>query len=477
MTNFADALAAIGDALAALSSAALADDGLRTCGDDEVVKVLAAAGRVQRGVEAVMIDAVGHLRERDEMRAHSDRVTTRYGCRNASELVQRATRMSGRSATGLLTAARSVQRSMSLSTGELLPAEFPRLRAALAGANVGVDGIVAVASAFRRGGTGRANLLAADEELAAAACGEEADAAGPASADELSALAQVWAAYLDPDGAEPTEVRAMRKRGLTFGRRDRDGLVPVRGGLLPEVAAQLQLGFDSVLNPRVDGAPTPGPCFVENGAHPFADGPNEAAADSRTPAQRRHDALAVLLSAAAASGELPMLGGAAPTLVMSVREQDLETGRGYAHLPGDDEPISLAAARHIACAGAVQRVMLGKNGRIVSLVTLDRVFNHNQRRAITLRDGGCVIPGCQVPPQWCEVHHVEEHSRGGPTHTDNGVLLCWFHHRTIDTGGWSIRMIGGVPHVRGPYWWDAEAKWRPVTKSAVRRREQVALRV
>jgi hypothetical protein len=287
----------------------------------------------------------------------------------------------------------------------------------------------------------------------------------------------VWAAYLDPDGAEPAETRAMRKRGLTFGRRDGDGLVPVRGGLLPEVAAQLQLGFDSVLNPRVDGAPVPGPCFAEKNADADADGPYEDAADSRTPAQRRHDALAVLLTAAAASGELPMLGGAAPTLVVQVREDDLAAGRGHAHLPGDDEPVSIAAARHIACAGAVQRVVLSENGRIVSLVTLDRVFSHHQRRAITLRDGGCVIPGCHVPPQWCEIHHVEEHSRGGPTHTDNGVLLCWFHHRTIDTGGWQVRMIDGVPYVKGPYWWDAEVKWRAATKSPSRRRDQVALRI
>ena len=313
--------------------------------------------------------------------------------------------------------------------------------------------------------------------LRRAACGEAADAAGPATADELSALAQVWAAYLDPDGAEPTEARAMRKRGLTFGRRDGDGLVPVRGGLLPEVAAQLQLGFDSVLNPRVDGAPVPGPCFAEAGAGSPADGPVDGAADARTPAQRRHDALAVLLTAAAASGELPMLGGAAPTLVVSVREGDLESGRGYAHLPGDDEPISIAAARHIACAGAVQRAVRGENGRIVSLVTLDRVFNHHQRRAITLRDGGCLIPGCHVPPQWCEIHHVQEHSRGGPTHTDNGVLLCWFHHRTIDAGGWQVSMVDGVPHVKGPYWWDAEVKWRPATKSPTTRRDQIALRI
>ncbi|WP_426322172.1 DUF222 domain-containing protein [Microbacterium sp. E-13] len=476
MTNFAEALAAIGEALAGLASAALADDGLRTRDDGEVLSALAAAARVQRGVEAVMIEAVAQVRERDELRAHSDRVTTRYGCRNLGELIQRATRVSGRSATSLAGAARAVQRSTALSSGELLPAEFPRLRAALAEAHVGVDGIVAVASAFRLTGAGRAGVLAADEELVAAARGEGADAAGPVSADELGAMARVWAAYLDPDGAEPAEARAMRKRGLTLGRRDPDGLVPVRGGLLPEVAAQLQLGFDSVLNPRVDGAPAPGPCFVEAGADRDVRGPQEDAADTRTPAQRRHDALAVLLTAATAAGELPMLGGAARTLVVHVREDELATGSGSAYLPGDDEPLSIAAARHVACAGAVQRVVLAENGRMVSLTTLDRGFNHHQRRGITLRDGGCVIPGCRVPPHWCEVHHVQEHSRGGPTHIDNGVLLCWFHHRTIDTGGWKVRMVDGVPHVKGPYWWDAEVKWRPSTTSPIRRRDQIAMR-
>ncbi|MET0781626.1 MAG: DUF222 domain-containing protein, partial [Microbacterium sp.] len=193
--------------------------------------------------------------------------------------------------------------------------------------------------------------------------------------------------------------------------------------------------------------------------------------------QKQHDALAVLLTAAAASGALPTLGGAAPTLVVSVRQEDLATGRGYAHLPGDDQPIPLAAARHIACTGAVQRVVTGTNGRILSIEILDRVFNHHQRRGITLRDGGCLIPGCHVPPQWCEVHHVEEHSRGGPTHTDNGVLLCWYHHRTIDSGGWRIRMLDGIPYVQGPHWWDAKMKWRPATKSPTRRRDTITQRI
>lgn len=473
MNSITTALERVADDLAELVAEAFADDGLRARGDDEVMEALAAAGRLQRAAGAVMSEAAAHVLERDDQRAHPDRLTTLHGCRNVSELLQRATRISGRAAADVIATAKAVGRHVALSTGELLPAEFPQMREALRACDVGVDGVAGVVGAFRGCLAGAAGLLPADDELAAAARGEGAHSAPPASADELRTYALVWAAYLDQDGSEPSEARALRRRGFTMGRRGDDGLVPVRGNLLPEVAAQLQLGFDSVLNPKVDAAP--GPCFVDTEpGDPFE--PVSSAADLRTHTQKRHDALAVLLTVAAASGSLPTLGGAAPTLVVSVREEDLQAGRGFAHLPGDDEPISLAAARHIACTGAVQRVVTRASGRIMSIETLDRIFNHHQRRAITLRDGGCLIPGCDVPPQWCEIHHVEEHSRGGPTHTDNGVLLCWFHHRTIDVGGWQIRMIGGVPHVRGPSWWDARMKWRPATKSPTRRSDAIARR-
>jgi hypothetical protein len=80
----------------------------------------------------------------------------------------------------------------------------------------------------------------------------------------------------------------------------------------------------------------------------------------------------------------------------------------------------------------------------------NRTFSGHQRRAITARDGACIIPGCHVPASWCEIHHVQEHAKGGPTHTDNGVPLCWWHHRTIDFSGWEIRMVEGMPEVRAP---------------------------
>ncbi|MEO6505765.1 MAG: hypothetical protein ABIO15_07070, partial [Terrimesophilobacter sp.] len=49
------------------------------------------------------------------------------------------------------------------------------------------------------------------------------------------------------------------------------------------------------------------------------------------------------------------------------------------------------------------------------------------------------------------------------TDVDNGVLLCWWHHATIDISGWKIRMVNGVPHIRAPLWLDPSGQYRPTT--------------
>lgn len=102
-------------------------------------------------------------------------------------------------------------------------------------------------------------------------------------------------------------------------------------------------------------------------------------------------------------------------------------------------------------------------GRIVGLRSDERCFTAQQRRAIAVRDRGCVIPGCRVPAGWCEVHHVVPYAADPTgTHTDNGVLLCWFHHRTLDTSGWEVRMLAGLPQIRPPGWLDPTRAWRQV---------------
>jgi hypothetical protein len=239
----------------------------------------------------------------------------------------------------------------------------------------------------------------------------------------------------------------------------RDGRVPIRGELLPEVAAQLTRLDHAINSPRVRVA------FRDDAdIEPEPDAPT----DSRTRPQKLHDAFATALDVAARSSEIPTIGGAAPTLLVSVRYEDLASGLGVAHIDGVDEPVTLSVARRIACSGGIQRVDFDRAGRIARNEIAGRIFDHHQRRAITLRDGTCIIPGCDVPAAWCEIHHVIEAARGGPTSTDNGVLLCWHHHRTLDTSGWSIRMSLGVPEVRGPAWWDPGGRWRRVTKSPTR---------
>jgi HNH endonuclease len=62
-----------------------------------------------------------------------------------------------------------------------------------------------------------------------------------------------------------------------------------------------------------------------------------------------------------------------------------------------------------------------------------------QRRALAARDGGCLFPGCDTPPIWCEPHHWLIHwLDGGPTDLDNLALLCRRHHRFVHEGGWRM---------------------------------------
>lgn len=57
-----------------------------------------------------------------------------------------------------------------------------------------------------------------------------------------------------------------------------------------------------------------------------------------------------------------------------------------------------------------------------------------QRKALELRDGGCVIPGCGIEPRQCQAHHQPGWTQGGRTDLDQLALVCWPHHRQVDLG-------------------------------------------
>ncbi len=474
MTATADPLVAsldgLDEHLGALLTPAFCRDELRAMTDAATLALTRTLEALGRRIDAARLMAAAEIDDRSRPERGEARLSTRSGCAGAAELLCRLTGVTLTTAKDRIRAGRAIATTTALS-GESLPAAFPSLRNATDAGTVGLDTIIAITRTLGpiadRCHPGE--LAAAEQELVDAALG--ARDALPCGADETRIQAKVWSLVLDPDGVLPEYERAMRRRTLVLGR-ERDGLVPLRGELLPDVAAQLGRLFDANLSPRIEDpalrALPPSPSFRPS---PGADGDERAdaaavtAPDPRSLAQKQHDALASILGVAARSAETPSLGGAAPTLLVTVAAADLLSPAGVAHIDGTDTALPASVARHVACAGGIQRLVLGDSGRILELGGPQRVFSAPQRRAITARDGGCVIPGCGIKAAWCEIHHVVAHARAGPTHIDNGVTLCWHHHRTLETSGWAVRVTEGVPEVRAPAWIDSAARWRAVRRS------------
>jgi hypothetical protein len=433
--------------------------GVGSCDDDAVLTLTAAVEGIGRSVDALRIRCADELGERSRVSLGSASLAVRKGCGSAAELLTRVTRISLSSARGRLKLGGETRHQLSLS-GVEFPARFPRVAAALEAGALGIDSAQAILAGLVPIIDNAAidEIAAAEAELVGSATGTGVDSPVPCPADEIRVQAQVWKAVLDPDGLEPSEERAMKQRG--FSRpRESGGLLRGTYALMPEVGAEFIRVFDACESPRT------APAFLRDDE--LAEQKLEA--DPRTPDQVRHDVVAAMVGSFARSGEAPTIGGAAPTVLVSVRESDLARGRGAGWIDGVDAPVSFRTVKQFICSGGTQTVRFDENGRIIELGSPQRCFTPAQRKAITLRDGGCIIPGCNIPAGWTEIHHVQPDAEGGPTHTDNGVLLCWFHHRSIETSGWLIRMVAGVPQIKAPPWIEWDAPWRVATKSKARR--------
>ena len=62
-----------------------------------------------------------------------------------------------------------------------------------------------------------------------------------------------------------------------------------------------------------------------------------------------------------------------------------------------------------------------------------------QRTAIAARDGGCIFPGCEMPPGWCDIHHQPAWESGGHTDTETMAMLCRHHHGVTHRNGWHMK--------------------------------------
>lgn len=150
--------------------------------------------------------------------------------------------------------------------------------------------------------------------------------------------------------------------------------------------------------------------------------------------------------------------GVPPNVSVILHFDDLVAGTGAGTLVDSDEPISAATARRLACQANLVRVVLGRNGEILDVGKAHRLVTPAIRKALTVRDRGCLFPGCDVAPRQCDAHHVIPWHAGGKTGLDNLVLLCRHHHRIVEPdprkppgSQWTISIDEhGIPWIRPP---------------------------
>ncbi|MFH1329306.1 MAG: DUF222 domain-containing protein [Actinomycetota bacterium] len=211
-----------------------------------------------------------------------------------------------------------------------------------------------------------------------------------------------WRRLADPDGAGADAGRAFVRRRLHISA-SWAGMVRLDGDLDPESGQTVLTAIRSL-------------------AEPAALDPD----DTRTPPQRRADALVEICRRHLDSPNRPRQRGERPHLALTLSAADL-AGDGVVDL--ESGPITAEAARRLACDGTLTPVALDGSGRPLAVGRRTRVVPPSLRRALDLRDQACTHPGCDVPTRWCDAHHIQHWALGGKTKPANLRLLCRRHHR------------------------------------------------
>lgn len=413
---------ALGGVTSAVAAAHEAVDGLQgapldLATDAELLELWRELERLAR-----RLPSVEHRLVREaEVRA----LPGRRGCRSMRQFLRGLLRLDPGEAHARAEGALAAGPRRAL-TGEPLPPAYPHVAAAQAAGAIStrharliVDTVERLPDALQ---TEHADRV--EEQLVA-----QARRFDPRQLGKLAARTRDW---LDPDGTLADADHRAQSRGLTLHRRV-DGSGSVTGELTAECAEHLDVLFAALAAPRPE---------------------TDAGKDTRGAAQRRHDALLDALALLERAEQLPKATGVQASVIITMSVEQYEARRGLARtghgaLVPAAEALTWAGADHRRLAVVIDRVR-----GITGYSSLQRCFTEPQRLAIYARDGGCTFPACEVPAQWCEVHHLTDYADGGPTSVDDAALVCRHDHRHRIAEGWQAKLIDGRVAWIPPPWID-----------------------
>ena len=259
--------------------------------------------------------------------------------------------------------------------------------------------------------------------------------------------------FKEPAEAAADEDEALRLRERRAWARtemwmvdDQDGTWRF-GGRLPAVQAEmLKASLDAIAAPRR--------------RHLTAE--QERDQDELTYPQRMGRAFAGLIERLP-TDKLPTTGGTPAVITVNIDLDHLKNQVGAATLTTGTR-ISSGELRRIACTQGILPMVFNGASLPLDMGRSKRLFTAAQRIAIANRDLGCITPGCEAPPGWCEGHHWrDDWAHGATTNINDGALLCSRHHHQAHDQNWQFRQApDGYIEVKKPHGiWQRNHRWRP----------------
>ncbi|WP_330183633.1 HNH endonuclease [Nocardia sp. NBC_01503] len=434
------ALRAAADALLAASPLPLSDD--------EFAAVMCETEKVTRQLDAAKTGFVDETRRRD--------LHGKANVNSPALYLEQSLRLSRADACRRVRVADKL--AVRRVAGQVLEPELPVVAEAQRAGDISADHVTRILQAMER------LPGSLDIDLREAAEAHLTQYASTGWPDDVRKLGEDILRRVDPDGKLCGDTDRQRMRGLTVGTQRVDGMSALIGEITPELRA--------VFEPVLAKLARPGMCSPEDPESPRTTAESvdrerlEAAAkrDTRTAAQRNHDAMLAFLRYEADPAILGTHRGLPVGTILTMSLTDLENRSGVATTATGGtlsigEAIELAAnsTQYLAvfdAAGMPLHLGRGSNRRLASKA---------QRLALIAAEKGCTRPNCTAPATLAAVHHVTEWSKGGRTDIENLTLACDSCHALVHDGpgGWKTVKLGADSEFPGRTGWIAPPHMNP----------------
>ncbi|GAB3808951.1 HNH endonuclease signature motif containing protein [Humibacter antri] len=462
-------------AIAAITALQPSGGAIEPCtqNDAELLQLQTGVAEATKRLHAISALLAAEIAHRSRRELGHDGLAYRAGFRTPEKLIQQATGTTGADARKLVRVGTQVAQTLAAdileessgdggadSTRTNAPPEVwhAELDRAVADGLVSVDAADGIRRGLGEPGEG------APEESMRNAVGRLIQYASRAHADDVWARARNERDLLDPNGVADLEKQRRDARYLKLFPQP-DGMTRLTGLLDPESAQIVCTAFDAVVSPRRGG-----PRFTRKADRDRA---QRLLEDSRSTEQIMADTLVDIITLATRKDTGRLFGTTRPT-VRLIATMHTATSRdaqraastgdafrkgggepangpeqqheaepqhgtaGFGVLLGQIDPVSAETVQRHLCNGHHQ-IVHDENGHTLNYGRAKRTFSTHQRDVLNARDGGCMWPDCDRPPDWCEAHHIDEWSaHHGKTDIDDGILLCRSCHLRLHNDHWRI---------------------------------------